>query len=509
MNKAKTVQLILTLSLLALIFANAHVWYTRIDFSRDKTFTLSDYTALLTNSLTEKLVITYYASDKLKTLYPEVVDVREFLYAYGRLNKAQIRVTQSDPQKNESRLNALGIEAQQIQTVNNNETSFVTVYSAVTIEYCGKTEVIPFVLSTKSLEFDLNTKIRLLLGDEKRTALILLGNELSLSNDYSYLVPWLESAGFNCKEIASNELETAPVTEVLLVLGDSSLQSEDCLHIENFVMRGGNAAFCVGANTVNAFTDWEAKKSENNRLIKLLDCWGVAVKSELVTDISNYRLVMQSFTDESSTQVRNEYINYPFWIVTQYANVNAQSPLSSSFAGLELYWPSPLVLFDEETEDNSIQSVVSTTAEAALMGEPFDTDPFRNRGALRGEKNGSFPLAATIEGRVNGFYTVGKSEKVRLFVIGDQYCASNMIEYTNSPHNLDFIASVMLWLSREDDMMSIKTKGMRTTALTRIGDDEVFAAQKNKALFWCFVFPVPVVFALAFALTLKRKERRT
>ena len=60
----------------------------------------------------------------------------------------------------ENALSNLGIVSQQIQTTEENKTSFVQVYSSILLEYSGKYQTIPFLISTSELEYNLLTRIK-------------------------------------------------------------------------------------------------------------------------------------------------------------------------------------------------------------------------------------------------------------------------------------------------------------------------------------------------------------
>ncbi|NLK46217.1 MAG: GldG family protein [Treponema sp.] len=446
----------------------------RIDFSKDKVFTLSDYSKNLLSNVSEKVQITYYVSDKLSSLYPEARDVKDFLIEYTSKSKL-VSVSIQDPQKTglEQKLLSLGIEAQQIQTSTATETSFVSVYSAIVLEYRGKIEMIPFVVSTAGLEFELTSMLQFLIDNITRKVQILVGNDFTLDNDYIYLVPWLESAGFLCTQVFQTELAKLDYSIPLLVLGSKNLKADDIFEIENFIMQGGNAAFCVSKNNVNIYTDWTAQPDTNTLLTDLLDYWGISIQNQLVLDIINYRIEMQSDKQDS----RNEYINYPFWIVTGRHSLNFENILSFGYSGLETYWANPIELF-EDSNLNKITPILKTSTKASLMSEPFDTDPFRNKTRIFEDK-AQYILAATLQGKVKGYYTTAESPNVKIFVLADQYAPSRMIEYTNSPHNMDFFVSVLLWLSNEDNLLQIKNKGIRSTSLESISNIEgVFSALK-------------------------------
>ncbi len=491
--------------LFALLFANSSKWYFRKDFSRDKLYTLSPFTKELLDTLGEKVQITYYVSEKLQNLYPQTKDITEYLKAYANYSR-QISLKIVDPQKDgsASMLEQMGIQPQQLQSSSQDETSLLTVFSAIVVEYSGKNESIPFLLSTSGLEFDLDSRIQYMATGKQRRAAVIIGNGQDINETYPYLLPWLQSAGFVTGEILPKQLPLIDAGTPLLIIGSNAFDDDDIFEIESHIMAGANAAVFTSPNSVNAFSDWQAQTDKNTKFLQLLDFWGIKIQNELVLDISNYRLTMQSPTSEGGTY--NEYLNYPFWLVVKNPqNTALAHSLAAAFYGAELYWPSPLQLF--ETEELKIEPFLKTSPAAWLMPQPFDTDPFSNKGAGSGTKSEHI-LAASAQGIVNGFYTTGKSQPVKLFVCGDQFLPSKMIEYTNSPNNLDFVTSVMLFLNGEDELLQIRSKGMRSNSLEKISEKDEFAKAKNCTLFDCIILPclaVAIIWALTGILRHKRK----
>lgn len=485
-----------------LLLTFIHTINSRIDFSKDKVFTLSPVSKKLLAGVSEKVQITYYVSEKLSSFYPETRDVKDFLIEYSSQNKL-VSLSVLDPQKAglEQQLLALGIEAQQIQTASATETSFTSVYSAIVMEYCGKIEIIPFIVSTAGLEFELSSRLQFMTENITRQVQILIGNDFTLEDDYGYLVPWLESAGFICMQVFPDELSRLNPSVPLLVLGSKNLKADNIFEIENFIMQGGNAAFFVSRNNVNIYTDWVAEPDVNSSLTDLLDFWGISIKKELVVDIVNYRIEMQNGKQGGS---ESEYINYPFWIVTGRHSLASQSILNSGYSGLEVYWANPIELFEEE--NSRLTPVLKTSIKASVMPEPFDTDPFRNRTRVFDNK-AQFNLAASLEGKVKGYYTTATSPDIRLFVLADQYAPSRMIEYTNSPHNMDYVVSVLLWLSNEDELLQIKNKGIRSTSLDSIVNIESASYAISRAVWLCFVLPLVIVALTGAGFAIYRKKR--
>lgn len=506
MNAKKLIQLAavsaVIFTILLLCFFNT--LNSRIDFSKDKVFTLSPFSRQLLSDVSEKVQITYYVSDKLSSFYPETRDVKDFLIEYCSHNKL-ISLDVQDPQKAglEQQLLSLGVEAQQIQTASATETSLTSVYSAIVMEYRNKTEIIPFVVSTAGLEFELSSRLQFMTENVSREVQILIGNDFTLQDDYGYLVPWLQSAGFVCTQFFPAELNLLDPKVPLLVLGSKNLKAENIFEIENFIMQGGNAAFFASRSNVNIYTDWVAQLDENSALTDLLDFWGISIQKELAVDIVNYRIEMQTGKQNGTA---SEYINYPFWIVTGNHSLCSNSILNYGYSGLETYWANPIELFEEE--GRKLTPVLKTSIKASTMKEPFDTDPFRNRTRVF-DNTRQLNLAATLEGKVHGYYTTATSPDIRLFVLADQYAPSRMIEYTNSPHNMDFVVSVLLWLSNEDELLKIKNKGIRTTALDSIVNLEGASYAISRAVWICFVLPIVIVILTGVCFAIFRKKSRT
>ncbi len=491
--------------IILLLMADSLIYYFKKDFSRDKIFSLSDVSLNLLDAVEDKVQITYYVSDALKTMYPAVKDIKEFLTSYSKASKNVYLLIQDPAKTNkESILTNFGIYPQQIQTTEKNKTSYSDVFSSIILEYRGKTEVIPFVLSTESLEYDIDSRLKYLITEVPRRAALLCANGLSLETDYRYLIPWLESSGFICTQVEADNLPEMNVQIPLVVIGSSLLSAKDVANIEDFVMKGGNAAFCISSNNANIYGDWSVTPEKNRNLHDLLDFWGIRIRPELLLDTSNYRIRMQS--PLQNNQVHNEYVDYPFWLVTTLSGVKTSHPAAVAYSGLEVYWISPLELFSSDTAD--VIPLVSSSTGAWLLKETkdgFNTNPFDIQIPDEATK-GVYPVAAVLEGKINGFYSTGKSSDVRLFAVGDQYMLSNMIEYTNSPHNLDFFTNVMLWLSKEDSLLSIRKNGAQSNQLTKVEDENHFALLKKQTILVCFILLPLFVVVIYVVITLLRRR---
>ena len=300
----------------------------------------------------------------------------------------------------------------------------------------------------------------------------------------------------------------------LVVIG-SSFSENMVQKIEKFIMRGGRALFFVSANKTNIYTDWSVSPAQDDSLLlSMLSYWGLSVDGGLVMDVSNYRLTMQS-TDGSSY----DYLNYPLWVCILPGSV-FDHPITRSFAGLELYWASPLSVFSTETTTVSVPIVTSSQS---YIQKPFSltsgidsqdnsasylTDPYKlktlNYASL--EKKQS-PVLAVLEGSVPGYFSAQKSEQTIIALIPDQYAVSNMVEYTNSAHNLDLFVNILLYISNEEELLPVKNKGTFYSLYKIENSDEFSHVQKVSYSIVFIVIPLCVV-SVPFCAAGFRKKRK-
>lgn len=497
-----------------ILLINTTLYGKRFDITEDRQFSVSEASKTTLDELASPLEITYYLSDELERMYPQIKDVKAFLFSYAREN-SRVVLTISDPadEGTESRLSSLGIQSQQLQTSEANKTSYVTVYSSILIEYDGNAAVIPFILSTATLEFDLTSRVKTLLAGSQDSVYVLIGNGLSLDSEYMYVAPWLESSGYSVQQIDAEDLsglQNPHGRDVLLVLGSSYLSGTDVAAIENWIMKGNPAFIATAPYTADIVSTWRVTPTQNDNLVPLIDYWGVGLNQALVLDLSNYRLRMLSSTDTNQSL----YLNYPFWLVCLPQYANPEHTVTERFTAFETYWASPLTIYEDNGFDNlTITPLILSSTSAWLQKPdtqkelPYVTDPFISENLTPDEATkGQYILMAAMEGQVPGWYSTGKSDDVRLIISGDQYFPSTVIENTNSPENLDLLVDSLLWLSGKDNLLSLKNKGNMNATLWKITDSEAFANAASVSKLILFVFEPLVIILCALLFVIIRKK---
>ena len=490
-----------------LAILNGSRWFKRIDFSKNKTFSVSEFSKSLIKKVNEPLTITYFCSSNLSKLYPQIRDVKDYLVDFTQQSK-KIRLVIKDPDKNQQAREILqnyGIKSQQMRTVSSTSTQFINVYSAVILEYQGNVEIIPFTMEANSLEYDLDIRIKSLLSGYKRTVNIIVGNGMSLSEDYNYVIPWLSSQGFECNPVFVEDPLFVSILEncsgPLFVIGDSNINVENAIAIENYILSGkGNALFTVSPFSVNIEEDWAVTYNSRTNIIEMLENLGCIFPSQLAGDISCARITM---TSEDETESR--YINYYLW-----PNLLSQQNAS---LGATVFWPVPL-----ELNGNAKPYLVSSPLCFRLNSDNsspqnlFQTNPFilETINTSDQKKETQF-FAALIEGKMSGYYNNLSFDDAKIIVISDQYFVNSLMTsyiggQTGDYRNFEVLTNALLKLNGEEQLARIQGKISKDSSLYKISDNFNFLKKRNIVFIILFAVLPFIVLIFGVLLNVTRKK---
>lgn len=482
---------ILIVLIFALLSLSAQNLYLRIDISRGKRFTVSKTSRTLLAQLDGALRITYFRSTELKNLYPQTEDVADYLRDFcdaGR--EASLTLERADEEK----LKALGIQGRQIRHSNGTRTEYVTVYSAVLLQYLDKSSIIPFVLSTRTLEYDLAQRLQNLVTQKDRKVYLLCGNGRELSESYFYVAPWLSSRGFSVESLSapnvSEALRSLGGGDEIAVFGTSNLSHEQADLLAGAIERGAKAFIATSPYLTSIEDEWKITRPENDHVIPYLNSKGFAFEKALVEDISCYPLTMES---GSGPEAEYATVNYPLWTELQSQRGAAQ--------GATVFWASPLALYD------GAEALLYTTSMAWLQkeaegddGSLFLTNPFL------------IPKSARESGAENGQFVVG-AKKGNISLVSDQFFLSSLMtgfisgEAGGDFRNYDYLAKELLSLRGDDELSSLMEKASPVNSLHKITLEEDFISERNRTIALMFA-ALPLFVAGVFTGTQIRRKKK-
>ena len=276
----------LTLLVFVLIAVNSLVFYTRIDLTQSKAFSISEVSRNLFRDIPDQVLVSYYISPRLAALSPIPSQIEDLLYEYAAYGRGRIRVTVVDPEKAAAegqRIDQLGIVPQQIQVVEQNEQSVATVYTGIVLSYLSSREIVPVAWDPTNLEYELTRRIQRLVSGKKSMVGFLFGREeMNLSSDMNYVASRL-SESYAVQELPRGEDIPSDVS-VLFVFGGKDLDEVSLYPVDRYIMRGGKALIAVDAVDVDIARNLAATPYGDLPIFGMLKTYGVEPGQDMVLD---------------------------------------------------------------------------------------------------------------------------------------------------------------------------------------------------------------------------------
>jgi len=513
-KKQTTTITLLILVIFAMTLLISRRLFFRLDLTKGKSYTISSVSRSLHNEIPDQIRITYYLSDKLKSIHPLPGEIEDLLREYAGFSRGKIQLTVRDPAKAKltEQVEQLGIMPQQIQTVEQDQASVTTVYTGIVIEYIDQIEVLPMVFSLETLEYDLTSRIRSLVRGNTRLLGVIVGDNPERWNEnYRQLQGAYMQAGYQLRLIEAGEEISETIPALLVLGGVETLDGGALVQIDRYVQSGGKALFTVKGVNINMEGGLEAQLPQDGGLLHLLSLYGVSVLPEIVMDRSSLTMQYQTRTPNGAIQYR--ITRNPQWIRVLGENGNPAHPASANFSGLDLYWASPLEI--HAPEGIEADYLFTSTAEAWSMREPFFTNPevpymFERDAA---ETTGKKTLGVSLSGVFPSLFADEEqfvpAKPARIMVIGETNFATAFMGVTNGQRNLDFMVQAADWLCNDDDIIQIRSRSSQSGRLDKILDPAKKASAMRLAqVVNVVVMPALVILAGVFFALRRRRQQK-
>ncbi|MDR0447469.1 MAG: GldG family protein [Treponema sp.] len=502
-----------------LLLISRRLWF-RLDLTANKAYTLAAVSRNLGNEIDDPVRVSYFISGKLLSIDSAPSEITDILREYEARSRGKIVVTVKDPGKDFSEPERYGLVPQQLQNVEQDEASFSVVYSGIVIEYLNKYEVIPWVFSLDSLEYDVTSRIRSLVSGRRREIGVIAPEPQKTWKDYyGYFDQALVQSGFTVLQLQPGE-EIPDTLPGLIVLGGAEILDEYSLYrIDRYIQLGGRVFFSVESVDVNFFSvSLDGRLKNDKGLLAMISFYGATLGPSLVLDRAALLMPYRDY----SQQLR--LVRYPPWIGVLENQANKDHPLCSGFAGLDLFWASPITFTLPESGKVRGEVLFTSTPKAWLMSDNFSLGPEQSPVFALGseETEGEKILAVALEGifpswfegaekprrQNNEFYgnewdnaddaedelpaMPSDPKEARIVVIGDSDMGGPLIRYTQPQQsvNLNFLLQVADWLGKDDDIIGIRNRSGGTGRLDRITDDNKrLGVMKSSRILNIFIVP--------------------
>jgi gliding-associated putative ABC transporter substrate-binding component GldG len=485
---------ILTLAVIgSLVFLNliGLKTFRRLDLTSDRQFSLSSATVSTLNGLTDPLTIRAYFTADLPPPYgAHARYVRDLLEEYFARSNGNVRYefidpvaseTEEDKEKKkdvkqdlfgravreqtsvERELAGLGIQPVQVRVNEGDKVEVKRAYMGIALGLGGKQEAIPVVQDTAGLEYDLTTMIRKLAQKTRPKVALLSGHDtpdptkdigraLGLLRQLYDVVPL---------DLATEKTIPADTTVLLVVAPRSPLSEDEQKAIDDYLHQGGSAAFFLDA--VKPKLDDLTTEDADHGLTDLLKTYGVQIEPGLVLDAE---CATMTVARQQGFMRIQEPVRYPF--IPQPKSLERDHPLTRGLAAVVLPFVSPLTVSVPDGTERSAEVLVQSSPRSWVQTPPYDLNPLRRWTRDEVGQEGARTLVVALSGIVpSKFDGATPAKPARIVVAGG---ASFIDDQFFSPGNEALLLNMMDWLSHDDALLEVRTRGLRAAPLEEVSD---------------------------------------
>jgi ABC-type uncharacterized transport system involved in gliding motility auxiliary subunit len=539
MNKAKTganAVLFVVLVLTGVIFFNvvAARYFSRIDCTHDKIYTLSQPSKDLVAKLPDRMTVKAFISKDLQPPFSQVAQyLRDMLDEYATASKGKMVwevVDPGDDPKQEEEATKMKVPKMRRGRISSNKVEIGASYLGVAFQYQGNIESIPEINSQEGLEYQMTSIIKMMTQHKKKVAIAIGDGELSTVADQhgngglQALAPFLKDYDVVNVKLNDGPKPLADDVDALVIVGPKSpLTDRAKFEIDQFLMRGKSVGFFVDGMLVEAPRGMQmpgqaqpqiGRKNEHG-LDDLLEHYGFKIKDDLIME------PRQNAPGPVPVQGQLIPANYPTFVVA--TDIAKDSVVTEGLQGVILPFVSSIELIPNKQPGLTFSALIKSTKDAWRQSGFFLFDPENNKLKV-GDEHGPFTFAYEAKGKLTSFfagkpYPNEKGEKVpppvpnssvapgeerpldestgtpRIVIVADSLFASD--DYMRMARFVPaYQANILMFLNALDELAQdaalapVRAKGVASRPLTVSSD------ATPTVVTWANVLGVPLLFIL-------------
>ena len=501
--------------------------FTRIDLTKNQTYTLSPISKEIVGNLDDQLIIKAYFSDNLPAPYNNLRrQLRDMLNDYrsfsnGKLNYEFFNPTGEGEDNTELEQDAqkYGVQPVQIQVIDEDKLEVKKAFLGIVFLYEGRQEIIPVIQSTSNLEYQITSIIKKITTENKKKIGFLIGN-----GEYDYTkfaqINKILSDQYELRQIDVSLNKPVPDDiDVLIVLGPKEgIPESQKFMIDQFIMRGGNIAWLINKIAPNFQQQMVIGEPVSTNLDDMLAHYGVVIGNDLIRDLQCSAVQVQSPIGIPVS------VNYPFFpLVT---NIDQDIPAFRGIKSVILSFVSTVDLNAAEGKGLVVKPLLTTSEKSGraegffiLNLEQFQNIPRDAVDTLFGIKG--VVVGATYTGKFKSFYagktppqdTVEGSAPFNVQPINESVKESKMIaigdaDFANEENrppqdNIIFFVNMVDYLTDDVGLTEIRSKVVSEAPIEDVSD-----GTKKFIKYFNLIFPPGIVLIIGLYIWNRRKLRK-
>ena len=369
-RKTFTIYVAIAIAAVALLNIVGRSWFFRLDLTDGQVYSLSSSSQAVLSKVDDLLTAKVYFSKNLPGRYGNNRRfLQDILEEYAAYSDGNLRFEFYQPE-NDEKLAAeamkYGIQPVQLQGVENDKLESKRVHMGLVFLYEDQREVIPVVQTTTGLEYEITSKIKKMVDDQKQVIGIAQfeGQEGGSENIRAQL-----SETYQVQQVPMASAVAADVSLLFVSGVTDSISADELKHLTDYVDRGGN--LFLAQSKIDASLQTQQGQPIVSNLYDVLDMYGVSLEDNLVLDefCNNITVTQQRGFFRINTAVA-----YPFFpIIRDFGD----HVIVEGLEQVHLLFPSE-ISWDSADSSVTVQSLLQTSNQSGIAAGFFNLNPIEN-----------------------------------------------------------------------------------------------------------------------------------
>ncbi len=472
----------LILGILILVNIISVRFFTRIDLTKEKLYTLADASKNLVRSLDDKLVVKAYFTEDLPSPYNNnrryIQDELDDYRAYSKGNLQYEFINPGD-EKTEQEAQRYGIPPVQVQVINNDKLEVKKAYMGMVFLFEDKQEIIPVMQRTENSEYEISGTIKRITSKTMKKIGFLTGHkEPTFENLKNVRTVLSKQYQLTNVDVSGGKPVPNDVAALVVIAPEARFTENEKYQIDQYVMRGGRIALLINKIQANLQTQYGQQLDLN--LDDMLQQYGARINNDLVRDVQCASVTVMQQQGFITFQNRVPYPYLP--MATDFSKNNM---IVKDLQGVVFVFVSSIDTSATSQKGLKADVLVRSSKRSGRQQGFFMINPMQ-RMTEEAFPESRIPLAVSIEGTFNSLYsnkpvptdttvtvpitapTIPVSPDNRMVIVGDGDFVKD--EYLGGMDNLNFLANTIDWLVDDAGLITIRSRSVDTRPLEEVSD---------------------------------------
>jgi len=531
--------------LLIVINLVAAKFYTRIDLTKDKRYTLSETTHSIINNLKEPVIIKVYLEGEFPSEFKRLqTETKQHLEELKAVSK-NVMFRFIEPLDRAEELIKQGLQPSRLSVQEGGKLSEAVIFPWATIEYKDKIENISLLVnqisgtqeeqlqnSIQNLEYVFSDAVHKVSSEKKQKIAVLRGNgeldNLYLASFLMQLGQYYKLAQFTLDSVNNNPQKTLKkLTEydlTIIAKPTEKFTEKEKFTLDQYITNGGKSLWLIDNVTAELDSLMQTGQSlafnRDLNITDLLFSYGVRVNYNLIKDINSSTIRLASGNVGNQTQYE-DFLWYYFPLITSKNN----HPITKNIDPVSLRFANTIdTLKNNLTKTVLLQS--SNFSKPIGTPSPVSLEEISKKPLQKDYSDGNQILGVLLEGkftsayknRVKPFNTgffKDESNENKMIVIADGDIIANQVhqgqplalgidKWTNMNYgNAPFLMNSINYLLDDTGLLQLRSKNIQLKFL----DKQKAFKERSYYQFLNVLFPLIILAIFGFAYSFIRKRK--